>query len=188
MEVSMKSLAPQGKGGILNLVFLGLGLAVAGFVAWNGFLWLNQQASNFGLTSAIGLEGISLTEGEETISLGGALGIGTHPYNTATFSMAVKSGDGGAPASISQYIWDVEPQNWGNSLEIDNDYTTPKGADGSSIDIPSTATITNGTMTATLASNLATQSPQVDSKGNVIISDRTYYVHGLVTGAPDLFF
>ena len=193
VKIEMKSLSdPMKKGGIGQLLVIGGAIAVVGFIGMAGFNFLNNSASQLlagtGLTSAFGLDAGGQFDGTEVVSTAGQLGVGSNPYSTVTFSQAVKDGAGTSYASISQYVWDEAPQNWGNPINISKDYTTPKGTSGQDIAIPSTSTITTGTMTATLSTALGETGTQVDAQGNMVVVNKDYYVHGAITGAPDLFF
>ncbi len=190
MPASLETLNPLKKGSnpiawVVSVFFL---IVIVGAVMWGapyvGSL-LDQGAQAAGLPSSV--EAQEALTGEEVISAAGLLGVGEHPYSTVTFSTTIKGKSGDAMSSISQYIWDEEPKNWGNPLNIDNDYTTPQGTDGSSIDVPDTTTITTSIMTATLSTALD-EDTTLDAQGRVIPVNKRYYVHGSISGAPDLFF
>lgn len=190
-KIEMQSLNPLSKksGGIGGLILVGAGVAVVGFVAMAGLNWINAGAE--ALDNATGFNLLSSVEGQsngsEQLNTAGSLGVGSHPYSTVTFTRAVKDGAGVAFPSMTQYVWDSQPLNWGKVLTISDDYTTPQGAGGESIAIPQSATITNGVLTATLNTALG-ESNKVDGKGNLAVVDKRYYAFASMTSAPDLFF
>lgn len=194
--VNTSSLNPN-KGGLGGLVLMGIGLAVVGAIAWVGFnlltnggsqalnsVGLNSLAQQAGLASSLQESIGAINAGEMQENLSGVLGPANYAYTSVTFSKAYYTGDGGVlPGSFTQYVWDEEPENWGNELEIDNDYSTPKNANGQSIDTPLSSTISNSTLTATLATSPITQ----DASGKMMVTERDYYVHASLTNIPDIF-
>lgn len=190
-KIEMQSLNPIKKGGLGTLILAGVGIAIVGVVAFSAMNYLNAGLNevnkvtglNLGIPSSI--EGS--TNGNEVLNTAGALGVGSHPYGTVTFTRAVHDGAGANFSSMTQYVWDAEPQNWGEVLNIADDLTTPKGTQGQTITIPATSTITTGTLTATLNTALG-ENNKYDSKGNLAVVDKRYWVYASIASAPDLFF
>lgn len=191
MPASIESLNPLRKGGSpLTLVLIGVGLAVVGGVALYVAPFITNALDTAG--QAVGLpssvEGAGLLTGEQEISATGSLGVGSHPYSTVTVQANLYGEAGDTYGSFTQYVWEKQPQNWADPLNIDNDYTTPKGTDGAAIPTPLKSTITDSIFSATLTTALAEGDVQMDAAGNIIPVEKTYYVHGSHTGAPDSFF
>ena len=184
VEFSLKTLGGK-KGGLGQLLVAGL--VIGALVGVAAFVYpyitggLNSLANMAGLPSAAAGLGIEL---QDDVTVGGKidttglLGAGDYLYNTVTLSHTLKHADG-RNAAGTYYVWEEEPANWNNEDTIAEDYSEQVYATGS---------LSSGAISASLETSVAENPVEYDSTNRVIVEEKDYFVHVLISGAPDAFY
>lgn len=170
--------SPLGGGSKSNVILMGM-LLVFGVVG--GFWVLNTGGSFLGfgnVASSVlaGEGGVLPGAGSTTVDTTGALGIPTFPYSTVTMAATFKDGRGTNHAG-TYYVWDAQPQYWGNENLIDNDYS--KGT-------PLTGTLSSGAISQALNTVQPTKADPKNA-GHYLVENKDYFVTVAITGVPDPF-